>query len=451
MYFLNALGQLAPRNGAIFLIGLVASLLMAACGGGGGSSTTSSSTSANTIVGNAISGSNVITVTVDSGPAGAAYQANRLFTNVTICVPGTSNCQTLDHVLVDTGSTGLRIIASALTTLSPQSLTKLTGANGKPLLNCARFLDGSYAWGPVASADVQLGGKTASKLPVQLIADSSVLVAGSTSSYNSSASACGSGNSGVTDTVTLGAKGILGIGHLLDDCGTACANSATRGYYYECTSTSTSGICTTVAPSTVPTDPTDPTGKTNNQVKNPVPLFNGDNNGLVVVLPAVTTNGGVSATTMQGSIVFGIDTQSNNSSAGATLMQLNSNGNFTATLNSVTMPASFLDTGSNGLFFDTALVQCVDSNNVATGFYCPASSTTFSGTFKGSNNVSKAASFTVRSPAFLVDTHVYPQLAGTLGISTAFDGGLPFFYGRNVFIGIEGASSNLGTGTYYGF
>jgi hypothetical protein len=344
----------------------------------------------------------------------------------------------LDHVLVDTGSTGLRVIASALTTLGPQSIPRLTDATtGNPLLNCARFLDGSFAWGPVASADVQLGGKSVANLPVQLIADSLVLAAGSTSSYNSSASACASGNTGVTDTTTLGAKGILGIGHLLDDCGTACANNSfafTQGYYYQCSSTS-AGICTAVTTSKAPLT---------KQVKNPVPLFNTDNNGLVVVLPAVTTNGGVSATTMQGSIVFGVDTQSNNSSAGATLMQLDSYGNFAAILNNVNMPASFLDTGSNGLFFDTSLKTC-------NGFYCPVSATSFGGTFKGSNNVSKAVSFTVSSPAFLIDTHVYPQLAGTLGLSTAFDGGLPFFYGRNVFIGIEGSSSNLGTGAYYGF
>jgi hypothetical protein len=154
---------------------------------------------------------------------------------------------------------------------------------------------------------------------------------------------------------------------------------------------------------------------------------------------------------MQGSIVFGVDTQSNNSSAGATLLQLDGNGYFTATLNNVNLPASFLDSGSNGLFFDTGLAQCVNSNNVATGFYCPVNPTPFSGTFKGTNNASKAVSFTVSGPAFALGTHVFPQLAGTLGISSGFDGGLPFFYGRKVFIGISGASSSLGAGAYYGF
>jgi hypothetical protein len=441
MCFLNVLRLRAPSSSANFLASLCASLLLAACGGGGGGGGGGSSTTT-------ITSPNVITVTVDSGPAGSTYQANRLFTDVTICAPGTSNCQTLDHVLVDTGSSGLRVLASALTTLSPQSLPRLTGATGNPLLNCVRFLDNSFTWGPVVSADVKLGSETAPNIPMQLVADSSVA---SASGYNTTSTTCsfGTGITKVTgtsanDAAALGAKGILGVGYMKQDCGAICTSQShvSGSGYYECTNTNTAGSCTATAPSTAPLA---------KQVKNPVPLFSGDNNGLVVVLPAVTTNGGVSATTLQGSIVFGVDTQSNNSSAGAVLLQLDNNGYFTATLNTLTMPASFLDTGSNGLFFDTALVQCVNVNNVSTGFYCPANPAPFNGTFKGSNNVSKSVSFTVSAPVFALDTHVFPQLGGTLGDTTAFDAGLPFFYGRKVFVGFEGTSSSLGTGAYYGF
>lgn len=442
MYFLKPLRRLALQGRAHFAglwMGLVAALLLAACGGGGGGSTTTSTTiSANAIMGDSIPGSNVITVTVDSGPDGSAYLANRLFTDVTICVPGTTTCQTLDHVLVDTGSTGLRIMAPAITTPALQSLPKVTGNTGKPLLNCAKFLDGSFAWGPVASVDVKLGGKTASNLSVQLIADS--LVAGP-SGYNSTASVC-SGGTGITkvigatssDTTALGAKGILGIGHLKEDCGNACVSSALLGAYYECAVTS-SGSCTSAATTTA---------TLTKQVRNPVPLFNGDNNGLAVILPAITPAGAERATSLQGSIVFGVDTQSNNSSAGATLLQLNNSGYFTATINNVVMPVSFLDTGSNGLFFDTGLPQC-------SGFYCPANTTAFSAVFKGSNNLSKTTSFDVKAAQFAFNYHVFPLLAGPSPLSTSFDGGLPFFFGRKVFVGIEGTSSSLGSGAYYGF
>ena len=447
MCFLKVPSPGALRRSAIFA-SVMLGVLLTACGGGGGSSpasATDTTISANSIVGDSIPGSNVIRVTVDGGPTditGSAYIANRLFTDVTICPPGsTSNCQTLDHVLVDTGSYGLRVITSALDT-SLQNLTRLTNNTGQPLLNCVAFLDSSFAWGSVVNADVKLGSKTASNIPIQLIADSSVA---GPSGYNSTAgTTCATGTgiykvtgSSPSDASALGAKGILGIGHLKEDCGAACvsnAYAALHGSYYVCTNIS-GGSCTSTAPSTAPLS---------KQVKNPVPLFASDNNGLVVVLPAISPAGAERATMLQGSIVFGIDTaQGNNSSAGATLLQLNASGYLTATVNAVAMPASFLDTGSNGLFFDTALSQCG-------GFYCPAGMSTFPISLTGTNNLTKNTSFNVKTAQFAYGYHVFPLLAGPLGKSTAFDGGLPFFFGRKVFIGIEGGSSSLGTGTYYG-
>src|SRR5581483_9230831 len=59
-------------------------------------------------------------IVVNAGPAGNYF--NGAFTSVTICAPGTSNCQTVDGVLVDTGSSGLRVLSSALSlNLSPQT------------------------------------------------------------------------------------------------------------------------------------------------------------------------------------------------------------------------------------------------------------------------------------------------------------------------------------------
>src|ERR1700678_4210671 len=91
-----------------------------ACGGGGKSSTTTSNPGpTQTIV---TSGANVAPIVVNSGPAasvGSPY-ANGAFATVTVCVPGTSTCQAIDGVLVDTGSSGLRILSSALTISLPQ-------------------------------------------------------------------------------------------------------------------------------------------------------------------------------------------------------------------------------------------------------------------------------------------------------------------------------------------
>src|SRR5262249_39105922 len=67
--------------------------------------------------GNSSGGSNVLPVTVGAGPANVAPA--QAFASVTVCAPGTTNCQTIDGVEVDTGSTGLRILASALTLALP--------------------------------------------------------------------------------------------------------------------------------------------------------------------------------------------------------------------------------------------------------------------------------------------------------------------------------------------
>src|ERR1700687_2086990 len=72
------------------------------CGGGGGNGGNSPPSAPQ----------NVQPITVDAGPANIP---NIPFITITICAPGSSsNCQTIDHIEVDTGSTGLRILSSVL-------------------------------------------------------------------------------------------------------------------------------------------------------------------------------------------------------------------------------------------------------------------------------------------------------------------------------------------------
>ncbi len=94
-------------------------------------------------------------IVVNAGPANNYF--NGAFTTVTICVPGQTTCQTIDGVLVDTGSSGLRLLASTVTLALPQQ----TDGTGSPIAECAQFLDG-FTWGPVETADVRLGGAAAS-------------------------------------------------------------------------------------------------------------------------------------------------------------------------------------------------------------------------------------------------------------------------------------------------
>ena len=87
---------------------LAAAALVFAVGCGG-----HSSTPAATNVVPPPTGSNVQAIAVNAGPAG--NYANGAFTSVTVGTPGTTTCQTVDGILVDTGSSGLRILSSALT------------------------------------------------------------------------------------------------------------------------------------------------------------------------------------------------------------------------------------------------------------------------------------------------------------------------------------------------
>ena len=51
---------------------------------------------------------NVLAVTVGPTPTSTR---NMLMASVTVCVPGTATCATVDNVQVDTGSQGLRLLA----------------------------------------------------------------------------------------------------------------------------------------------------------------------------------------------------------------------------------------------------------------------------------------------------------------------------------------------------
>lgn len=370
-------------------------------------------------------GNNVLAVSVGAGPANSGYNVNRLYTTVTVCHPGSrTRCQTIDHVLVDTGSTGLRVFASAVNTLG---LNLLTGSGGFTLLNCAQFVDGTYSWGPVASADIVLGSKAAAGVPIQVMADPA---------FDRASGNCSGGGDPITTPADVGGNGIIGLGLFKQDCGEACVDRATNGFYYTCTDATCSNTI-------------ESTASIAKQVKSPVPLFAADNNGVVLELPAVSTAG---AASLNGKLIFGIGTQSNNQLTSESVLNTNSQGNITTRIEGRSMSASFIDSGSNGLYFDaaSAIPTCVG----ARGFYCPADALNLSATLVGANAVSRAVSFTVDNALSMFTAPyppVLPSLAGPFNNTNAFDWGLPFFYGRRVFIGIEGQPSKVGNGPFYAF
>jgi hypothetical protein len=359
-------------------------------------------------------------ITVDAGPAG--NYANGAFTSVTVCVPGTSTCQTIDGVLVDTGSLGLRLLSSVLTVPLPQQ----KASDGNPVVECLPFVS-FFTWGPVQTADIKIAGEKASSTPIQVISGSDFPVPTACADF---------GNSGETLSV-LGANGILGVGSFPQDCGGACTTTgpSNPNLYYECP---TSG-CVVVAEGLA------------QQVTNPVVLFSTDNNGVIIELPAA----GSPETTLSGSLIFGIGTQSNNALNGATVYRVDDSGNFITTYQKTAYNQSFIDSGSNGLYFldssTTGIPVCSDANF----FYCPSATQNLSATNEGSTgSPSGTVSFSVANADNLFNNNpnanVFGQLAGPSSLS-GFDWGLPFFYGRKVFTAVHGQSTPGGTGPYWAY
>jgi hypothetical protein len=389
----------------------------ASCGGdnlGGGTSNGGGGPVANA--------DNVVSVAVTGGPSGNSI--NVLYTTVTVCVPGTSTCQTIDNIQVDTGSYGLRLLAPALTLSLPVS----TLSNGSAIAECTSFVDG-YSWGPVAVVDVQVSGEKASSVPIQLIGDSR---------YPQVPADCQNSAPTAEDTVTaFGANGILGIGPFAQDCGVFCeSNVPEPAIYYACP-TSTNCAATTLPLA--------------DQVPNPVTMFAADNNGSIISLSSVGSSGAASVT---GSLIFGIGTQSNNGlTSSANVVPITTSGTYTGYIttvfNGTTLASSFIDSGSNAYFFnDSSIMQCTGSG--FSGFYCPTNPVSLSAQIQGSSLID--ISFTVSSAQDIpASDFAFPSVGGTISTSGGFDWGLPFFFGRQVVYAIEGSTTSAGAGPYVAF
>ena len=131
------------------------------------------------------------------------------------------------------------------------------------------------------------------------------------------------------------------------------------------------------------------------------------------------------------------------------------------TFNGQTLANSFLDSGSNGIYFsDSSIATCTappnDPTSQIVNFYCPASTLTLPITLQGMNGtMTNNLTFERGQCHRMLDTNfdAYPQLAGIIppGNAGTFDYGLPFFYGKRVAVAVEGAMTTAGTGPYFAF
>lgn len=387
----------------------VVTALIAACGGGGGGSGGGGS-------GGTPPAANQATVTVGSGVENVA---NIPTVSVTICAPGTTVCQTVDNIQVDTESFGLRVASSAASQVLG-SLPKEAVA-GAQLAECTAFADG-FTWGSIRTADVKISGETAAGLPIQIVGD---MPQGAVLTGN-----CSSGSLELTPAA-LGANGILGVGVAPNDCGGVCAaGSAGNSSYYACPN-GANCVQTLVAVS--------------QQVTNPVSKFANDNNGVILSMPGISPSG---QSTVTGTLTFGINTQTNNAlPSTVTKLTTNAFGDVNATFNGGPITA-FFDSGSNAYFFtDPTLPNCTGN---ASAFYCPAGTVTRNVSVASYNANTTGApggmtlTMSIGNASQLLQNGNFAlnNLAGSLGNGETFvDLGMPFFYGHTVYYGMDQSGS----------
>ena len=400
----------------------------------------------------------------DPATTGSIGYSNEPLVSVTICSPNhgsdPSKCQTISNILLDTGSYGLRVFSSVIAgnvSLAQQTIS-YQGETLK-LAECMEFGTGAD-WGPIQNADVVLGNQTATNIPIQVI----------DSTFGSMPQECAALSPDTNPcSPDAGFNGILGVGVFAQDCGDDCATTDSTlyiGQYLGCNSTQcfNAGQDGTVMPVPLP-----------QQVVNPVAALssNNFNNGISIHLPAIGPSG---ATSVSGSMTIGIGAAASNSPSGSVGVYPadpygttdGMGANFLTIFNGDTFGTTtssgqaFLDSGSNAFYIPTAsgLSLCPDTAD----FFCPSSAQNlsatalgFSGTTGAPGTPSVVVNFSIANTDALSNTgnSAFNNIGGPAGAIAGFDWGLPFFFGRTVYVGIQDKQATINsatkTGPYWAF
>ncbi len=432
---------------AHLLIVFCLSVMLSACGGGGGNSAPQP-LAVGSESGDEVSGINVqdisscpslnsnqvntVRVCVDNGPTdpftGAAVGAgNRPFITVRLCVPGsTTQCVNVDHMLVDTGSTGIRVATPALS--REMKLPAVKTMAGQAVAECMHFISG-WAWGSLNQADVYVGGLVARNVPIQMMGNDSknpTLGGNGGGAFPTVPSACSTkypnANFDVGNIDAIRANGIIGLGVWPTD-------DAFDGLqYFVCLSSRCANI-TDLASS--------------NHPRHLGLSFSSFSNGVSMTMPAIGANG---ASILAGTLTFGITSLP----TGIPRLKLDPSGLFTTTLNGVQYSKSFIDSGSIGFFFDTNAVSIPKCARNA-GFYCPTTSMQLSAiTSDGTVGSGNIVTFNVGNAEQLIGGVNVPNVLNNLGgpatangditPSSGFFWGFPFFLGRTVYTVLLGTT-----------
>lgn len=330
---------------------------------------------------------------------------NAACVTVLICqADNPDNCDSVDDILLDTGSSGLRVFGSLLTkTLASMEI------NGSAVAECVGFADGTGSWGPVKYANVKLGSAaTTEAIPIQVI------------DVNFPTTGAGKANciGASTSPSDFSLNGIIGVGPLKTDAATVT--------YFTCSGT----ICHAVVPPAY--------------VTNPISKFApGLNNGLTLTFAALPDEG---ATGADGYGIFGVATSAANTpKSTVSTFEIKASSpipiNVFSTFHETTLP-SFLDTGSQFFYFeDYFLPKCPGTNA-----FCPDNITAELAQMNGNdgNDIVSSAyiNFNIGNAMQLIDSGntAFSNIGYVFPGFNNIDWGMPFYFGRTVYTVFAGES-----------
>jgi hypothetical protein len=332
------------------------------------------------------------------------------FVSVTVCVPGTSNCQVIDRIKLDTGSTGLRIFKSALQNLN---LPVTHDSTGNEIALCAHMAGGTGYWGPVVKADLALGDEKAVGANIHVVHPN----------YQSLKDGCAS-------VPSDGRNGILGIS-------TAMASSNGQNYF----SCSALGCAASAI-------------SDNQKALNPIAYLSQNKNGFIISTPAVPETG---TKNLEGVIKFGIGTQTNNQlQSKLTACRSRSDDFLQLKYNGVTYWTKF-DSGTNAFNLPSGAVQSPFCQNSKV-YLCPSQPLNYAAEILSADgsscaNLNLTISGDFFGPSSVTQSWVVPGLTESWGGKTSnqFILGMPFFFGKDIYYILDGQKSAIGLGPIVAF
>lgn len=352
-----------------------------------------------------------IPISIGSGMNGDGI--NTMYISVTLCKDSTGvRCETIDNIILDTGSFGLKINRSALTESFITTLSKVKLNDDQMIYACNTFGSG-YVFASEYYASLNLANSYTNNVVVQIIENSP------TAEIPDSCLAKGP----FDDFSNFGANGIIGVNPAL-----TLANDSIlmykkniKGIYESLTFAEESQIPIL------------------NQ--NPLTSFKNNNNGFVISIPQVIQN---TNTNVIGEMVLGINTAQNNQLTNQTNIVKASESNLSTVCNSAcfysqinnpesTIPAVF-DSGTNGwVFISNTIPQCIYG-------YCPDQPVIWS-SMVYSYNFASNESYQVTAIITPDETYDGQDLSfsvmphwGYYNYNNETLYGSPFFFGKNVYV-----------------